>query len=228
MFASVISSHLISSARENSAAAAATNANANAAAGRIKRQQAEFKQRQVQLQIAHQNSRLQQRLDEKDHKSHNPNICPEDLPNARSNPRSRNFTGQANYNIQAALDNYYERGDETIPRVIISDNIIAPVEISVMSLLSELSYDKTLSAEIKQRTGSRGVCSICISDFELKDKLVLTGCRHYFHWKCAEPWFIKSDCCAYCRFNCRTNQAAIQENNKTPTNQQENNDDFEI
>lgn len=43
-------------------------------------------------------------------------------------------------------------------------------------------------------------CSICLADFEVRDKIRRLGCRHEFHRQCVDQWLLKGDSlCPICR-----------------------------
>ncbi|KAF7822896.1 E3 ubiquitin-protein ligase DZIP3-like isoform X1 [Senna tora] len=50
----------------------------------------------------------------------------------------------------------------------------------------------------KQEGGKR--CAICLEDFEPKEEVVLTPCKHLFHEDCVVPWVTSKGQCPVCRF----------------------------
>jgi hypothetical protein len=42
-------------------------------------------------------------------------------------------------------------------------------------------------------------CSICITKYENKDKIIQLICKHYFHEKCITPWINNKGTCPLCR-----------------------------
>jgi hypothetical protein len=52
----------------------------------------------------------------------------------------------------------------------------------------------------------RKQCVICISDFEVGEKIILhPGCKHTFHPDCIQVWFKKNLTCPICKCETRTN-----------------------
>ena len=46
-------------------------------------------------------------------------------------------------------------------------------------------------------------CPICLEDFQLNSKVVITPCNHIFHYKCFKEFFIRKNgnLCALCKYN---------------------------
>jgi len=46
-------------------------------------------------------------------------------------------------------------------------------------------------------------CPICLEDFQLNSKIVLTPCNHIFHYKCFKEFFLRKNgnLCALCKYN---------------------------
>ncbi|CAD8082863.1 unnamed protein product [Paramecium sonneborni] len=51
-----------------------------------------------------------------------------------------------------------------------------------------------IDSKMKQET-----CSVCLLQFELKEKYCLTPCKHYFHEQCLIDWTTKQANCPVCR-----------------------------
>jgi hypothetical protein len=49
------------------------------------------------------------------------------------------------------------------------------------------------SSEVMNET-----CSICLDDYELKEKLMLLNCNHAFHERCISKWFKENAKCPLC------------------------------
>ncbi|KAF7145943.1 hypothetical protein RHSIM_Rhsim04G0080100 [Rhododendron simsii] len=43
-------------------------------------------------------------------------------------------------------------------------------------------------------------CAICLEDFEPRQEVMVTPCRHVFHGECILPWVKSSSRCPVCRF----------------------------
>lgn len=44
-------------------------------------------------------------------------------------------------------------------------------------------------------------CSICLEDFEPKQEVMVTPCKHMFHEECIVPWVNSNAVCPVCRFS---------------------------
>lgn len=68
-------------------------------------------------------------------------------------------------------------------------------------VLSKLRKEKYNPATPKQREeeeeGKR--CSVCLEDFEAREEVAVTPCRHMFHGECIVPWVTKEGSCPVCR-----------------------------
>lgn len=42
-------------------------------------------------------------------------------------------------------------------------------------------------------------CTICLEDFEAKEVVMVTPCKHMFHEECIVPWVKEQGCCPVCR-----------------------------
>ncbi|KAF3569796.1 hypothetical protein F2Q69_00062110 [Brassica cretica] len=48
--------------------------------------------------------------------------------------------------------------------------------------------------------GDEKRCSVCLEDFEPKETVMLTPCKHMFHEECIVPWLKSKGQCPVCRF----------------------------
>jgi len=53
-------------------------------------------------------------------------------------------------------------------------------------------------------------CSVCMTVYKLRDKVVFLGCKHHFHAACVKPWFDKAHVCPLCRFDINLNMHAAE------------------
>lgn len=42
-------------------------------------------------------------------------------------------------------------------------------------------------------------CPICMDEFKLRQKVLITDCGHHFHSKCLKKWFKVNQSCPMCR-----------------------------
>ena len=54
---------------------------------------------------------------------------------------------------------------------------------------------------------SQETCSICLTDFKVKDKLLVLVCEHAFHERCIERWLRQAKECP----NCKRDTTIIEE-----------------
>ncbi|KAL6137882.1 hypothetical protein ACLB2K_063171 [Fragaria x ananassa] len=52
----------------------------------------------------------------------------------------------------------------------------------------------------KERNDNGKSCAICLEDFEPKQEVMLTPCKHMFHEECIVPWVKSNGRCPVCRF----------------------------
>jgi hypothetical protein len=69
----------------------------------------------------------------------------------------------------------------------------------------ELSEPTLRTAKAKHLTET---CTICMSQFELGEKLVKTKCKHLFHRDCLAEWVKYKSECPVCRENVKTRRPA--------------------
>lgn len=60
--------------------------------------------------------------------------------------------------------------------------------------LPEMTVDE--KSKIPQ---DKNECMICMSDFQLKEKLKIMPCTHFFHTDCIREWFKNNDTCPICK-----------------------------
>ncbi|KAL6144998.1 hypothetical protein ACLB2K_055687 [Fragaria x ananassa] len=63
-----------------------------------------------------------------------------------------------------------------------------------------LYYRGTVVDSNKERNDNGKSCAICLEDFEPKQEVMLTPCKHMFHEECIVPWVKSSGRCPVCRF----------------------------
>ncbi|KAL6134181.1 hypothetical protein ACLB2K_066414 [Fragaria x ananassa] len=63
-----------------------------------------------------------------------------------------------------------------------------------------LYYRGTVVDSDKERNDNGKSCAICLEDFEPKQEVMLTPCKHMFHEECIVPWVKSNGRCPVCRF----------------------------
>mmetsp|Transcript_6118 Transcript_6118/g.6849 ORF Transcript_6118/g.6849 Transcript_6118/m.6849 type:complete len:207 (+) Transcript_6118:405-1025(+) len=71
-----------------------------------------------------------------------------------------------------------------------------PASKSAIKKLKKLLYEPEKNTVFTEHNNT---CSICLEDYEPKDKLIQLKCFHYFHRSCAEGWFKYNGLCPTCR-----------------------------
>lgn len=107
---------------------------------------------------------------------------------------------------QQALDRVISDLMEANPQ----SNAAPPASQSAIDKLEKKKADeKMLDAD---GTGvAKGECTICISDVNVGDEVVLLPCKHWFHEDCVTMWLKEHNTCPVCR-------TAIEENNNARGN----------
>ncbi|CAH9126932.1 unnamed protein product [Cuscuta epithymum] len=71
----------------------------------------------------------------------------------------------------------------------------------VLCKLKKEKYNPAARTAIpKERDENWKRCSVCLEDFEPREEVTLTPCRHMFHEDCIVPWVTKEGSCPVCRF----------------------------
>jgi len=47
---------------------------------------------------------------------------------------------------------------------------------------------------IKIKNANNEICTICLENFLINDKINILGCNHIFHKECLDNWFINNNC----------------------------------
>ncbi|MBG02262.1 MAG: hypothetical protein CL470_08335 [Acidimicrobiaceae bacterium] len=56
---------------------------------------------------------------------------------------------------------------------------------------------KKKTTEYQKKEGE--ICSICLEDFQQKEKIIILECYHYYHSKCITEWLESNNSCPLCR-----------------------------
>jgi hypothetical protein len=76
-----------------------------------------------------------------------------------------------------------------------SDNIITGVTVGEIEQLRQETYDPA-NTEIFVEDA---FCAICISSYELNEKVRYLPCKHHFHGDCIKTWLVRSKSCPFCK-----------------------------
>ena len=49
-------------------------------------------------------------------------------------------------------------------------------------------------------------CSICLVEYKIGDKIMITKCNHAYHKECIYNWYAKSQNCPMCRYVVKKNK----------------------
>jgi len=89
---------------------------------------------------------------------------------------------------------------------IIAPNSMPDADIDAMSTVD---YRDGAEVRIRNDTIILGeqsrTCSICLEDFVADEKLLITGCKHYYHDDCIRPWLRCNASCPLCNQDPRIN-----------------------
>lgn len=55
----------------------------------------------------------------------------------------------------------------------------------------------------KANKNDNSPCTICLSDYDECQNLIVLDCQHYFHEKCIKSWLKKQTTCPVCRCSVR-------------------------
>ncbi|XP_028791538.1 E3 ubiquitin-protein ligase Arkadia-like [Neltuma alba] len=69
-----------------------------------------------------------------------------------------------------------------------------------VSLCYKDSVANALKERDREKQERRKRCAICLEDFEPREEVMLTPCKHVFHEDCIVPWLRSKGQCPVCRF----------------------------
>lgn len=69
-----------------------------------------------------------------------------------------------------------------------------------VSLCYRDSVANALKEREREKQERRKRCAICLEDFEPREEVMLTPCKHVFHEDCIVPWVGSKGQCPVCRF----------------------------
>lgn len=88
-----------------------------------------------------------------------------------------------------------------------SAQYVASLHVDVISSAEQLALIQSKQSESVQ-------CAICMSGFQIGDRLVHLLCRHAFHDECVLPWLKQSSTCPSCRFQLPTDDRKFERRKK--------------
>lgn len=74
-------------------------------------------------------------------------------------------------------------------------NHVGGASKSQIKKLKEIKYnpeDTTIPEE-------DATCAICLSSYELKERIRYLPCNHHFHSECVDKWLLKNKSCPFCK-----------------------------
>ncbi len=81
-----------------------------------------------------------------------------------------------------------------------------PVEEDIINALPEISI-----TDISKIPNEKKNCVVCLSNFELNDKLMILPCTHLFHTNCIKNWFKTNNTCPICKYKLDRNSINMEE-----------------
>lgn len=86
-------------------------------------------------------------------------------------------------------------------RQILQNNVFTLIEKVV---LKDRYSIEVLSGQLGLEDHEKDSCSICLSDFDVKDQVTVhPHCKHAFHFRCLVRWLKESNRCPLCKSNTR-------------------------
>lgn len=70
-------------------------------------------------------------------------------------------------------------------------------EVDHTNLIEELP--EIVVSENSKIPKDKNECMICMSSFELNEKVKIMPCTHFFHTDCIKKWFEANDTCPICK-----------------------------
>jgi hypothetical protein len=70
-----------------------------------------------------------------------------------------------------------------------------PVDAELLDLLPEITIEDTEKLPSEKRD-----CVVCLTNYEVNDKVLILPCTHLFHTKCIKDWFKSQNTCPICKY----------------------------
>jgi hypothetical protein len=77
-----------------------------------------------------------------------------------------------------------------------------PVNENLISALPEMEIN-----DLSKIPDEKKDCVICLTTYELNEKVIILPCTHMFHTDCLKSWFRNQDTCPICKF--KINESSI-------------------
>jgi hypothetical protein len=97
---------------------------------------------------------------------------------------------------------------------IIQQPRLNPVNENIISSLPEIEI-----SDLSKIPNEKKECVICLTKYELNDKVILLPCTHMFHTECIKSWFKNQDTCPICKI--KINESTILGVNENGINENE-------
>ena len=65
------------------------------------------------------------------------------------------------------------------------------------SLMEKVTFKKSDEKDHERDTE----CAICLKEFEEKEELIFTTCKHLYHEDCLRKWLIERQVCPLCKYS---------------------------
>jgi hypothetical protein len=72
---------------------------------------------------------------------------------------------------------------------------VNPVNENLISALPQIEIK-----DLSKLPAEKKDCVICLSNYELNEKVIILPCTHIFHNHCLKSWFRNQDTCPICKF----------------------------
>lgn len=70
-----------------------------------------------------------------------------------------------------------------------------PVNENLISVLPQMDIK-----DLSKIPDEKKDCVICLTNYELNEKVIILPCTHMFHTDCLKDWFRNQDTCPMCKF----------------------------
>ena len=85
-----------------------------------------------------------------------------------------------------------------IDRLLQSNHELENKNKDIQTIINYIPF--TIIQDKLKKLNDEPACIICLSDFEIGEKVSSLPCCHTFHTKCLDEWIIKKQSCPICKF----------------------------
>lgn len=131
------------------------------------------------------------------------------LPNITHIPRSENMnnlnqifsgrinsrSGHSNIHPHFTILNNSRDLESLLRHILQGVNPEHPVDEELLNLLPEITIENTEKLPAEKRD-----CVVCLTKYEINDKVIILPCTHLFHTKCISDWFKTQNTCPICKY----------------------------